>query len=203
MTEAARCLSLSEAGSRKKLKSGNGGRAGVGARVVSRFPPGLEWEILVADAVVMLGLTHALRYLSCNSTGIPLANAVTVSRTQAISNACDYNIHRSFPFQSYARHSQVLSKQVFISPYQYALFVLSNFFSYVVLTQNSPSISFFLSSSPFTYSRVQTLQDCLSSWPRQIQNPCQFTLSITWPHPQILFPKPSLRVLIFHLFQHL
>lgn len=28
----------------------------------SRFHHGLEWEILNADAVVLLGLTHALRY---------------------------------------------------------------------------------------------------------------------------------------------
>jgi hypothetical protein len=52
MTEATRCLTLSEAGARKK-KNENGS--------ASRFLPGLEWEILVADAVVMLGLTHALR----------------------------------------------------------------------------------------------------------------------------------------------
>ena len=63
MTEAARCLTLSEAGSRKRQKNGNGngGRSNLGH---SRFPPGLEWEILVADAVVMLGLTHALRCVS-------------------------------------------------------------------------------------------------------------------------------------------
>ncbi|KAF8229976.1 hypothetical protein L208DRAFT_1284137 [Tricholoma matsutake] len=69
LAEAARCLTLSEAGARKKHKSDQGStsRAGSGS---SRFPPGLEWEILVADAVVMLGLTHALSesymgYLQC------------------------------------------------------------------------------------------------------------------------------------------
>ncbi|KAF5323690.1 hypothetical protein D9619_012884 [Psilocybe cf. subviscida] len=50
MTEASRCLALSEAGTRKymrmsKPKSGTGGYQG-------RFPHGLEWEIVNADAVV-------------------------------------------------------------------------------------------------------------------------------------------------------
>ncbi len=26
----------------------------------ARFPPGMEWEIVIADAVVLAGLTHAL-----------------------------------------------------------------------------------------------------------------------------------------------
>jgi len=58
MAEASRCLALAEAGTRQQM------------RVVkpqdldyhSRFHYGLEWEILNADAVVLLGLTHALRY---------------------------------------------------------------------------------------------------------------------------------------------
>ncbi|KAJ7637765.1 outer membrane protein Iml2/Tetratricopeptide repeat protein 39 [Mycena rosella] len=61
MGEAARLLTLSEAGARKaaadakratsKVTGGDGG---------GRFAAGLEWEILNADAVVLLGLTHAL-----------------------------------------------------------------------------------------------------------------------------------------------
>lgn len=47
MSEASRCLALSEAGAKKKLKTRKGS--------------GLEWEILQADAVVLLGLTNALR----------------------------------------------------------------------------------------------------------------------------------------------
>lgn len=54
MEEAARCLALSEAGSRKAKSS---------SRASARFPAGLEWELLNADAVVLLGLTHALRYV--------------------------------------------------------------------------------------------------------------------------------------------
>lgn len=47
MSEASRCLALSEAGAKKKLKTAKGSA--------------LEWEILHADAVVLLGLTNALR----------------------------------------------------------------------------------------------------------------------------------------------
>jgi hypothetical protein len=91
MTEATRCLTLSEAGARKK-KNENGG-AGKAGMAVSRFPPGLEWEILVADAVVMLGLTHALGYVDYSVIYIISANMfVTASRIWDISNACDYSL---------------------------------------------------------------------------------------------------------------
>lgn len=53
MAEATRCLTLSEAGARSQQKAPK-------SRANQRFPPGLEWEILNADAVVLLGLTHAL-----------------------------------------------------------------------------------------------------------------------------------------------
>ena len=54
MTEAARCLALAEAGAKKQIKEARPRESG-------RFEPGLEWEILQADSVVLLGLTHALR----------------------------------------------------------------------------------------------------------------------------------------------
>ena len=57
MTEAGRALAESEAGSKKgskNTKSANGGR--------SSFPPGIEFEILQADAIVLQGLVHALRW---------------------------------------------------------------------------------------------------------------------------------------------
>ena len=57
MTEASRCLALSETGARKQIK------APKAKNHSSRFPAGLEWEIINADAVVLLGLTHALRYV--------------------------------------------------------------------------------------------------------------------------------------------
>ncbi|EJD00336.1 uncharacterized protein FOMMEDRAFT_159009 [Fomitiporia mediterranea MF3/22] len=65
MGEAARCLSESEAGAKKGSrtnKSANGGK--------SSFPPGIEFEILQADVIVLQGLVHALSesymgYLQC------------------------------------------------------------------------------------------------------------------------------------------
>ena len=58
MTEASRCLALSEAGTRKQMRT----LKPHDLSHHSRFHYGLEWEILNADAVVLLGLTHALRY---------------------------------------------------------------------------------------------------------------------------------------------
>lgn len=61
--EANRCLALAEAGTRKFTKSKK--------HVENhRFHPGVEWEILNADTVVLLGLLHALSesymgYLQC------------------------------------------------------------------------------------------------------------------------------------------
>ncbi|KAG5650191.1 hypothetical protein H0H81_000362 [Sphagnurus paluster] len=57
MPEATRLLSLSEAGARRQSKVAPSRNQ----RAVSRFPTGIEWEILNADAVVLLGLTNALR----------------------------------------------------------------------------------------------------------------------------------------------
>jgi hypothetical protein len=54
MTEASRVLALAEAGAKKKSKVARGSH---------RFAPGVEWEVLQADAVVLLGLTSALRYV--------------------------------------------------------------------------------------------------------------------------------------------
>ncbi|EGN95882.1 hypothetical protein SERLA73DRAFT_113602 [Serpula lacrymans var. lacrymans S7.3] len=64
MAEATRCLTLSEAGARKQVK------AAKSSATLHRFQAGIEWEILHADAVVLLGLTHALSesyrgYLQC------------------------------------------------------------------------------------------------------------------------------------------
>ncbi len=53
MSEATRCLTLAEAGAKKKVKSSKSTPTG-------RLPPGLEWEVLHADSVVLLGLTQAL-----------------------------------------------------------------------------------------------------------------------------------------------
>lgn len=65
MTEATRLLTLSEAGARRqaKLRPAPTVTTGRGGGKQPRFPPGLEWEILGADAVVLLGLTNALGYV--------------------------------------------------------------------------------------------------------------------------------------------
>lgn len=55
MPEATRCLSLSEAEAKKQIKVAKSSLS------KSQFQPGTEFEILVADAVVLQGLTHALR----------------------------------------------------------------------------------------------------------------------------------------------
>lgn len=55
MDEASRCLSLSESGAKKQYKAA---KAAVSSH---RFQPGLEWDILHADAIILLGMTHALR----------------------------------------------------------------------------------------------------------------------------------------------
>lgn len=57
MAEASRCLAASEAGARKQMRV----TKPRDIQYMSRFPHGLEWEILNADAVVLLGMTHALR----------------------------------------------------------------------------------------------------------------------------------------------
>lgn len=56
MVEASRLLALSEAGSKKELKL-----AKSSASNSTQFPPGTEWELLHSDAVILLGVTHALR----------------------------------------------------------------------------------------------------------------------------------------------
>ncbi|KAG2063541.1 hypothetical protein BDR04DRAFT_1146273 [Suillus decipiens] len=64
MEEATRCLTVSEVGARKQA------RAAKSSPSTHRFDAGLEWEVVHADAVVLLGLTHALSesyrgYLQC------------------------------------------------------------------------------------------------------------------------------------------
>lgn len=64
MDEATRCLTASEAGAKKQA------RAAKSLPSIHRFDAGMEWEVMHADAVVLLGLTHALSesyrgYLQC------------------------------------------------------------------------------------------------------------------------------------------
>ncbi|KAI0672830.1 outer membrane protein Iml2/Tetratricopeptide repeat protein 39 [Trametes maxima] len=64
MAEASRLLALAEAGAKKQLKFAKS------SDKATQFPPGTEWELLHSDAVILLGLTHALSesymgYLQC------------------------------------------------------------------------------------------------------------------------------------------
>lgn len=66
MPVAVNSLTAAEAGTRKQLKA----PSGKSKDAAPAFPPGMEWEVLQADAVVLLGLTQALSesymgYLSC------------------------------------------------------------------------------------------------------------------------------------------
>ncbi|PFH46707.1 hypothetical protein AMATHDRAFT_69254 [Amanita thiersii Skay4041] len=63
MEDAATSLAAAEAGAKKQLKQAK-------SCSTTRFPPGLEWEILIADATVLSGLVHALSesymgYIQC------------------------------------------------------------------------------------------------------------------------------------------
>ena len=57
MAEATRCLELSETASRQRMRI----RKSSDQSYHGRFQHGLEWEILNADAVILLGLTYTLR----------------------------------------------------------------------------------------------------------------------------------------------
>ena len=66
MAEASRLLALSEAGSKKELKLAKS------ASQSTQFPPGTEWELLHSDAVILLGLTHALRWVRMDCWSPPM-----------------------------------------------------------------------------------------------------------------------------------
>jgi hypothetical protein len=56
MEDATRCLESSQAGSKKYMKLAKSYKPS------HRFSPGIEWEVIHTDTVLLLGLTHALRY---------------------------------------------------------------------------------------------------------------------------------------------
>jgi hypothetical protein len=74
MPETMRLLAASEAGAKRAVadarrensNSNNTGKNGKSRKGDGggRFAPGLEYEILQADAVVLLGVTHALSCVS-------------------------------------------------------------------------------------------------------------------------------------------
>jgi hypothetical protein len=86
IAEASKCLAPSETGAKKKLKVARESRG------THRFQPGLEWEVLQADAVVLLGLTNALRYVPALSYEEQLRpSSFVASLIWDIFNACDYS----------------------------------------------------------------------------------------------------------------
>ena len=54
MADAVKSMTDAEAGARQQSKVSKGSKAS------GQFPPGLEWDVLQADAIVLLGMTHAL-----------------------------------------------------------------------------------------------------------------------------------------------
>ncbi|KAI6138074.1 outer membrane protein Iml2/Tetratricopeptide repeat protein 39 [Pisolithus tinctorius] len=64
MEDATKCLILAEQGARKHMKLAKSSTSS------HRFQPGLEWDVLHTDTIILLGLTHALSesykgYLQC------------------------------------------------------------------------------------------------------------------------------------------
>ncbi len=53
MEEAAKLLTLSEAGSTKQAKAAK-------SKTNERLPPVIEWEVVSADSVVLLRIRHVL-----------------------------------------------------------------------------------------------------------------------------------------------
>ncbi|KAF9512122.1 hypothetical protein BS47DRAFT_1345927 [Hydnum rufescens UP504] len=54
MVDAVKSLTQAETGARQQSKVSKGGK------ITGKFPPGLEWDVLQADAIVLLGFTHVL-----------------------------------------------------------------------------------------------------------------------------------------------
>ena len=61
MTEASKFLANAEAGAKEQAKAARNGTSKYKDAPSRQFPPGMEWEILQADSVVLLGLTNALQ----------------------------------------------------------------------------------------------------------------------------------------------
>jgi hypothetical protein len=55
MAEAKKTLDAAEVATRKQLKASQ--KSG---KSVTRFPPGMEWDVLHADSVILAGLVNAL-----------------------------------------------------------------------------------------------------------------------------------------------
>ncbi|KIK79048.1 hypothetical protein PAXRUDRAFT_91897, partial [Paxillus rubicundulus Ve08.2h10] len=56
MDVARQCLALAEQVAKKQIKIAQASKS------LHRFPAGMEWKVIRSDAIVLLGLTHALRH---------------------------------------------------------------------------------------------------------------------------------------------
>lgn len=65
MEDATRCLETSQAEAKKYIKLAKSFKPS------HRFTPGTEWEVLHTDVVLLLGLTHALRYATHPYLSVP------------------------------------------------------------------------------------------------------------------------------------
>lgn len=80
MAEAQLALSQCEAATKKLAK------AAKGTKSASSFPPGTEWELLHSDAVILLGVTHALR-LAAHSCILPFASSYCIDSDHVCSES--------------------------------------------------------------------------------------------------------------------
>jgi hypothetical protein len=61
MSEASKYLALAEAGAREQVKAAKNGTSKYKDTAPKQFPAGMEWDVLQADSIVLLGLTNALQ----------------------------------------------------------------------------------------------------------------------------------------------
>ena len=114
VAEANRLLALAEAGAKKQARATKAARSG------ARFPQGIEYELIHADTIILLGLTNAIR--SVPSPSPVLLNRTPRSRpaawtaaspTWATSNACECDPHTDAdapPLTSPRAHRYALNK---------------------------------------------------------------------------------------------
>ena len=87
MANAIKLLADAEAAARKQAK------ATKGSATNGRFPGGTEWELLHADATILLGLTHALRYAHLYvDSGVQNSRTRTANRIWVMCSACKFRL---------------------------------------------------------------------------------------------------------------
>lgn len=61
MGEATKYLTLAEAGAKEQARLAKSGNSKFKDAHVRQFPLGMEWDVLQADSIVLLGITNALQ----------------------------------------------------------------------------------------------------------------------------------------------